>query len=154
MTSTKRMPSLLRVTGLVLGLALSAASGAAQFRTVGDEPVILYDAPSAKSKRVFVLGAGYPVEVLVTLEGWIKIRDAGGSIGWVEAKSLTTKRSVVVRANVAEVRAAADPAAKVVFKAARGVMLEWVENAAGGWVRVRHADAGQGFVQASELWGS
>jgi len=157
------MTSLLRIAGLVLGLAwtsasgaaeLRAASSAAQFRTVGDEPTIFYDAPSAKSKRVFVLGAGYPVEVLVSLDGWIKIRDSGGSIGWVEAKSLTPKRNVIVRANVAEVRSAADAGSKVAFKVARGVMLEWVEALPGGWVRVRHADAGPGFVQSSELWGT
>jgi len=148
------MTALLRIAGLVLGLALSSAGAAAQFRTVGDEPTILYDAPSAKSKRVFVLGAGYPVEVLVTLEGWTKVRDSGNSIGWVEAKSLSAKRGVVVRANVAEVRAAADPGAKVAFKVARGVVLEWLEAMPGGWVRVRHAEAGQGFVQSAELWGT
>lgn len=148
------MTALLRIAALALGLALAGASGAVQYRSVGSEPAILYDAPSAKSKRVFVLSAGHPVEVLVTLEGWTKIREAGGSIGWVEAKSLSAKRGVIVRANVAEVRAAADPAAKVAFKVARGVVLEWVEAMPGGWVRVRHAEAGQGFVQASELWGT
>lgn len=155
MGSITRMVSILRIAGLVVGLALASASGAAaQFRSVGDDPTILYDAPSSKSKRMFVLGAGYPVEVIVAVEGWTKIRDAGGSIGWVEAKSLTSKRNVVVRANVAEVRAVADSGGKVAFKVARGVMLEWVETMPGGWVRVRHAEAGQGFVQSSDLWGS
>jgi SH3-like domain-containing protein len=147
--------SMLRNLLVFLLLALPSLSGmAAQYRSVGDEPTILYDAPSAKAKRVFVLGAGYPVEVIVVVEGWTKIRDAGGSMGWVETKALGTKRNVVVRANVAEVRGAADGGAKVAFKVARGVMLEWVETLPGGWVRVRHADAGQGFMQSSELWGS
>lgn len=149
-----RLRAGLRAAVAGLGVALAFSSGAAQFRSVGDEPTILYDAPSSKSKRVFVLGAGYPVEVLVALEGWTKIRDAGGSIGWVEAKSLTPKRNVVVRANVAEVRAAAEAGAKVTFKVARGVMLEWLETMPGGWVKVRHAEAGQGFLPASDLWGS
>lgn len=154
MTTIRRTLRCLRIAGYVMGLAVSAGSVGAQFRSVGDEPTILYDAPSSKSKRVFVLGSGYPVEVLVSLEGWTKIRDAGGSIGWVEAKALTPKRNVVVRANVAEVRAAAEAGSKVTFKVARGVMLEWLETMPGGWVKIRHAEAGQGFVQASELWGS
>jgi len=155
MGSIMRMTSMFRVAGLVVGLTLASASGAAaQFRSVGDEPTILYDAPSSKSKRMFVLGTGYPVEVIVAVEGWTKIRDAGGSIGWIEAKALTTKRNVVVRANVVEVRTAADNGAKVAFKVARGVLLEWMETMPGGWVRVRHAEAGQGFVQSSDLWGS
>lgn len=139
---------------LALGLALSADGWATQFRTVGDEPAVFYDAPSSKSKRLFVLGAGYPLEVLVSLEGWIKVRDATGAIGWVEAPALTPKRNVVVRAIVAEVRATAEPSAKIAFKVARGVLLEWMETTADGWVRVRHAEAGQGFLRSSDLWGS
>lgn len=156
MSPIPRIPSLPYVAGFALALAWCGANGAGapQFRSVGDEPTILYDAPSSKSKRLFVLGAGYPVEVIVAVEGWTKIRDSGGSIGWIDAKSLTAKRNVVVRSPLAEVRAAADPGAKVAFKVARGVMLEWMETLPGGWVRVRHAEAGQGYVQSSELWGS
>lgn len=139
---------------LAIGLGMPAAGWAAQFRTVGDEPVVLYDAPSSKSKRLFVLGAGYPLEVMVSLEGWTKVRDASGTIGWVEAPSLTQKRNVVVRSIVAEVRASADPSAKVAFKVGRGVLLEWMETTPDGWVRVRHAEAGQGFLKSSDLWGS
>lgn len=146
--------SAVRLATFLVGALIACASGASQFRTVGAEPAVLYDAPSAKSKRMFVLGPGYPVQVLVAVEGWTKVRDAGGTIGWVDAKSLTTRRNVVVRANVAEVRAAADAGARVSYRVARGVMLEWVETMPGGWVRVRHADAGPGFAQAADLWGS
>jgi len=144
----------LAALSLALGLAMAPDGWAAQFRTVGDEPVVLYDAPSSKSKRLFVLGAGYPLEVLVSLEGWTKVKDASGTIGWVEAPALTPKRNVVVRAIVADVRATADASCKVAFKVARGVLLEWMETTADGWVRVRHAQAGQGFLRSADLWGS
>lgn len=139
---------------LVLLLGMPVAGRAAQYRTVGDEPAVLYDAPSSKSKRLFVLGSGYPLEVLVVLEGWTKVKDASGTIGWVEAPTLTQKRNVVVRSIVADVRASADPSAKVAFRVGRGVLLEWMESTADGWVRVRHAEAGQGFLKSSDLWGS
>jgi SH3-like domain-containing protein len=146
---------LLSGLGLVLGLLGSAVPAwANQYRSVGDEPAVLYDAPSSKSKRLFVLGAGYPLEVLVALEGWTKVRDAAGTIGWVEAPSLSARRNVVVRAVVGEVRATADPSAKVAFRVARGVLLEWMETTSDGWVRVRHAEAGQGFLRSSDLWGA
>jgi SH3-like domain-containing protein len=144
----------LRGVCLFLGLACSLAVGAAEYRSVSDAATVLYDAPSSKSKRLFVLGAGYPLEVMVSLEGWTKVRDSAGSIGWVEARALSSKRVVVVRSNVAEARAAADANAKVAFKVARGVMLEWVETLPGGWTQVRHAEAGQGYILSSELWGS
>ena len=48
---------------------------------------VLYDAPSAKAKPLFVLGRDTPLEVIVPVEGWIKVRDSGGTIGWVEKKA-------------------------------------------------------------------
>jgi SH3-like domain-containing protein len=135
-------------------MTMPAWGAAADYRSITDAATVLYDAPSTKAKKLFVLGAGYPLEVMVTVEGWTKVRDAGGSIGWVEARALGTKRNVLVRSAVAEVRAAPDAGAPVVFKVSRGVLLEWVENVPGGWTRVRHADAGHGFLPSTELWGS
>jgi len=134
--------------------AIPASGAAADYRSVTEAAAVLYDAPSTKAKKLFVLGAGYPLEVMVTVEGWTKVRDSGGSIGWVEARALGTRRTVLVRPAVAEVRASPEAGAPVVFKVARGVVLEWVENVPGGWTRVRHADAGQGFLPSVELWGS
>ncbi len=136
-------------------VAASPAWGAsADYRSVTETAAVLYDAPSSKAKKLFVFGAGYPLEVMVTVEGWTKVRDSTGSIGWVEARALGTRRTVLVRPAVAEVRASPDAGAPVVFKVARGVLLEWVENVPGGWTRVRHADAGTGFLPSAELWGS
>jgi len=139
---------------LVLGYALPANSASAEYRSTNDAATILYDAPSSKSKRLFILSAGYPLEVMVTVEGWTKVRDSGGTSGWVEARALTTKRTVVVRPSVAEVRASPEASAPVAYKVARGVVLEWVETMPGGWTRVRHAESGQGFLPSAELWGS
>jgi SH3-like domain-containing protein len=139
---------------VLAGSALPALGASADYRSVNEAATVLYDAPSTKAKRLFVLGAGYPLEVMVSVEGWIKVRDAGGSIGWVEARALGTKRTVQVKPAVAEVRASPEAGAPVVFKVARGVLLEWVETVPGGWTRVRHAEAGQGFLPSGELWGS
>jgi len=135
-------------------LLVVSVSGAADFRSVAENATVFYDAPSSKSKRLFVLGAGYPLEVMVAVEGWTKVRDVGGSIGWVEARALSAKRFVVVRANIAEARTAPDAGAKPAFKVARNVMLEWIETLPGGWARVRHPDAGQGFMLTADLWGA
>jgi SH3-like domain-containing protein len=139
---------------LVVGMLNAAAGGAADYRSIAESATIFYDAPSSKSKRLFVLGAGYPLEVMVSLEGWTKVRDVGGSIGWVEARALSAKRMVVVRANVAEARAAPEAGAKSAFKVARGVMLEWIETLPTGWTRVSHPEAGPAFILTADLWGS
>ena len=87
----------------VLAAALFAAmlaSGptfALDFRAVSEPVAILYDGPSVKAKPVYIVNRGYPLEVLVTVEGWVKVRDANGTLAWVESKQLTDKRTVMVK---------------------------------------------------------
>jgi SH3-like domain-containing protein len=143
--------------GLALLFALSAAAAGADFRSTS-EAAVLYDAPSVKGKPLFVLGRDYPLEVIVTVEGWLKVRDAGGTVAWVERKSVSERRMVVIRAPVAEIVASPDPSAPVVFRAEQNVVLELVEPAQGaaptpGWVRVRHRDGQTGFVRIGQVWG-
>ena len=126
----------------------------AEFRSTADTATVFYDAPSNKARPLFVVSRGYPVEIMVTLSGWTKVRDADGSIVWVDERALTPKRTVVVKSRVAEVRAAPDDFARVAFKVAQGVLLELVEVMPSGWIRIRHADGGTGFVRADDIWGT
>ena len=117
------------------------------------EAAPLYDAPSAKSNPLFVVLAGTPLELVVGLEGWSKVRDSKGDLAWIEKKHLAEKRNVIVRTERAQVRAAADEKAALVFEAERDVVLELVEAAPGGWARVKHRDGQSGFLKAPQVWG-
>jgi len=132
--------------------AFAAPASALDFRAV-TEATVLYDAPSAKANPLFVIRAGTPVELVVTLEGWAKVRDAKGELTWIERMYLGDKRHVIVRADRAQVRAAAEDRAVLVFEAERDVVLELLEAAPGGWVKVRHRDGQTGFVKAPQVWG-
>ncbi len=141
-------------------LAVVAPAVAADFRATAEPATVLYDAPSIKSRPLFVLGRDTPLEVIVPVEGWVKVRDVGGTIGWVESKSLADKRSLVVRTPLAEVRANPDDAAPLVFRAEMNVLLELAEPvtsataaAAPGWVKVRHRDGQAGFVRITQVFG-
>jgi SH3-like domain-containing protein len=136
----------------VLSLAAGAAH-ALDYKSVGAAPAVLYDAPSAKGRKVFVAPRGMPVEVVLTYGDWTKVRDAAGDLSWVESKLLSPKRTLVVNSGSARIRVAADDNAAVVFTADKGVLLDRVETAQAGWVRVRHRDGQTGFVKASEVWG-
>lgn len=138
----------------------SCVTLAAEFRVTGEAPTLLYDAPSAKARPLFVYGRDVPVEVLVTVEGWTKVRDVGGAIGWIASKGLGDKRMLVVRVPVADVRANPDDAAPVVFRAEQNVLLELGESASSpattatpGWVKVRHRDGQVGFVRLPQVFG-
>jgi len=140
---------------LLIPLAVLAAASSAQaldYRSLA-EAASAYDAPSAKAKPLFVVLAGTPVELVVSLEGWSKVRDSRGDLVWIEKKHLAEKRNVIVRAERAQVRAAAEDKAALVFEAERDVVLEFLEAVPGGWARVRHRDGQSGFLKAPQVWG-
>jgi SH3-like domain-containing protein len=142
-----------RVAAVALLTLLGSHAVAADFRSTVEAATVWYDAPSSKSKQLYVVSRGYPVEVLVSLEGWTKVRDAAGSIGWVEARTLAAKRMLVVKPKMVEVRSAPDDAASVAFRVGQNVLLEWMETLPNGWTRVRHGEAGLGFVRTGEVFG-
>jgi SH3-like domain-containing protein len=137
-----------------LAAVLAGAAAAADFRSVGDAPAIGVDAPSLRGKKTYVYGPGYPLEVIINLDGWTKVRDASGDFAWVDDKSFGDRRTVLVKSAVAEVRQAPDDSAPVAFQAERNVLLEWLGPSAPGWARVRLSDGQSGFVKIIQLWGA
>jgi len=137
--------------GLLL-LAINTGAFALEFRTVAAEAAILYDAPSAQAKKLFILSPHYPVEVIVTLDKWVKVRDASGALAWIESSKLGEKRGVLVNVVEADVRSQPDVAAPLVFKAERDVALELIEIA-GAWVKIKHRDGLSGYIAVKDVWG-
>jgi len=140
------------IAALTMTLA-AAGSQAYDFKSVGAAPVILYDAPSTKGAKLFVVPRGAPLEVVVAYGEWLKVRDVNGELAWTEAKGLSAKRTVIVKTANLKVRATPDDAASAAFTADKGVLLELVESVASGWIKVRHRDGLTGFVKSSEIWG-
>jgi len=140
------------IAALCMTLA-AAGSQAYDFKTVGAAPAILYDAPSTKGVKKFIVPRGAPLEVVLAYGEWLKVRDVDGDLAWTEAKGLTTKRNVIVRTANLKIRATPDDAAAAVFSADKGVLLEVTESAGAGWIKVRHRDGLVGYVKNSEVWG-
>lgn len=133
--------------------ALVPRAWALEFRSVAENAAVLYDAPSAKAKKLYVVNRGYPVEVIVVVEGWIKVRDANGELTWIESRLLSDKRTVMVKVPLAQIHQNADERSPVVFQAQQSVILELIEVMSGGWLHVRHRDGQAGFVRVAQVWG-
>ena len=147
-------PVLLLALALAVPLSgVSVAVQAAEYRSVGPTPAILYDAPSERGRKVFIAPRGMPVEIVLSYGQWNKVRDVAGDLSWVEAKALSPKRTVVVKAANARIHSGADENSPVVFVAERSVMLDLVEPAVSAWVRVRHRDGQAGYARAADVWG-
>lgn len=147
----------LLIIGVLLAL-LPIMATATEYRSIAAPKAVLYDAPSAQGKKLFLLGQGYPVEVIVNLGDWLKVRDNKGSLSWVEAKQLASKRTLLVTASDAEVHEKADASSSLVCRLEKDVVVDFVETAspdADGkiWVKVRHRDGLTGYIPASAVWG-
>lgn len=140
----------------LLALSLISAAGAAlaiDYRSVNAPAAILYDAPSLMGKKLYLIKAQTPVEVVVRLEGWFKIRDAEGTLAWVEARHIGERRTLVVTAPQGEIRQSDNSAAPVVVALEKWVAVDFVEAASPGWAKVRHRDGAVGYIRSTQVWG-
>jgi SH3-like domain-containing protein len=136
-------------------LAFSATFAvAADFRSVNVAAAVLWDGPSDKAKKVYVAPRGMPVEVVSTLNTWVKVRDFGGDVTWMAGNELSKTRTVVAT-TLATARAAAQDGAALAFQAERGVTLELLDagQITAGYAKVKHKDGTIGFVKTGEIWG-
>jgi SH3-like domain-containing protein len=146
---------LFRLLGFaVAGLVFSFSSFALEFRSIAPAKAVMYDAPSKEASKLYILGAGYPVEVIVNLGDWVKVRDNQSGLSWVESKSLSAKRMVLVLAKT-EIKASEDVASALIATVEKDVVLELVAGGANNnWVKVKHRDGVTGFVLVDKLWGA
>ena len=137
---------------LVLLSAMPAL--AIEFRSVAANHTVVFDAPSSEAKKLYIFGNGYPVEVIVNLGEWIKVRDHFGSLSWIQNKQLTNKRSVLVLQDNTALKQTEEANSALLATLAKDVVVELVSTTAkNGWVKVKHRDGLIGFVPATALWG-
>jgi len=141
---------LLSLFFLVLGGNLAYAL---EYRSVSVPVAILYDAPSAQGAKLYLVKEGTPMEVLVQIEGWTKVRDAEGTIAWIERGALSLRRTAIVISDQAEIRSSAKDDAPIVFTAEKWLILDLLKDSPPGWVKVQHRDGVSGFVRLGKVWG-
>ena len=140
----------------ILCLVMLGAAGSAQaldYASVAGSSAVLYDAPSSKARKMFVVSRYTPLEMVVSLKDWVKVRDSSGALAWIARSALSNKRFVVVTAALADVRQAADSSSALVFRVQQKVALEWLADNGMGWIKVRHQDGMTGYIKANEVWG-
>lgn len=133
--------------------ALALPAAALDFRSVAVPAAILYDSPSQAGKKLYLIRAQTPVEAIVRLEGWVKVRDAEGTLAWIESRNLSERRTLLVTAAAAEIRQSDQPNAAVVAELAKWVAVDYLEAGAPGWVKVKHRDGAQGYIRTTQVWG-
>lgn len=96
--------------------------------------------------------AGLPVRVVATFKEWRKVEDPDGTQGWMQGNLLSDTRTAIVRApQPIEMRDRPSPSAKLLWRAAPGVVGK-LSQCGGGWCRFDVM--GQvAYVEVGGLWG-
>lgn len=127
---------------------------ALDFRSVGIPKAVLYDAPSASATKSFIVYQFYPVEVIVNLPDWNKVRDSEGGVFWIKANALSSERTVLVKADMAYVYASPDANSKVIANVEKQVVLLLADaTVQNGFVKVQSTQGLSGYMPLSTLWG-
>ena len=129
-------------------------SAYAEFRSVASAKTILYEAPSATTKRVYLVGEGYPLEIIVNLGDWLKVRDPYGTFSLAESKNLQSKRTVIVKVDKANIYKDPESKSALVATIEKDVVIELSDPLiANGWIKVRYQQDLDGYIQTSQVWG-
>lgn len=134
--------------------AVAQENSQSEFLSIASPAAVLYDAPSLNAEKLYVASVNLPLEVVVKVVGWVKVRDYHGYLGWVEDKNLSQKRFVIINTSVGSVYQSPDQAAALVFQARQDVVLEWLGTAADGWIKVKHQDGQVGYIRTDQIWGA
>lgn len=149
----KNLSQYLQLLFTISLLSISTIAHALEFRSVSAQKAILYDAPSTSAKKILLLGQEYPVEVIVNLKEWLKVRDALGGVYWVEAKDLSATRTALVKTET-KLLASREVNALTLATINKNVLLQLVDTKViNGLVQVKHRDGLTGFVPLAALWG-
>lgn len=142
--------------GWLMTLLLAFLPGSAvavDYVSVATPTAILYDAPSAQAQKLFVVNRHMPLEQVIVLADWVKVRDRTGGLYWVEKKALSSTRYVLILPPLVDMRAAADTSSALVCQVRQQVLLERLESTGAGWLKVHHPDGETGYVRSAEVWG-
>lgn len=150
------MNAILRLAAAIVASLLLVWTGSAwalDYRSVGTPSAILYERPTLKSKKLYVVSKYTPLEQVVNLREWAKVRGQDGKLAWVEKRALVNTRYVVVTAALADVHQRPDTASALAFRARKQVALELLGDARNGWFKVRHQDGAAGYIRSRDVWG-
>jgi len=104
---------------------------------------------------MFIVTEGYPLEVLVSLKDWKKVKDHNGKISWIEAKNTQDERTVLIlKENTVIFNQANDKSHKLANIEKFVVLRLNSAMLIGEWAQVKTQIEGLvGFVNSKEVWG-
>ena len=113
---------------------------------------ILSDPTSTISQTILKAPRFYPLSVQGEKDGYLRVRDYEGRVGWIQKSQVNNTKGVVVE--VARVNVRKGPGANhpIAFKAYKGVTFQVLDER-DGWLEVKHESGQRGWVSKPLTWG-
>ena len=132
-------------------LSLPVAGLAAEYVSVKKDAVNIRSAPNTKSKVIWQVFESFPLEVIKREGKWANVVDFEGDKGWIYETLITSKKSVIVNVETANMRSGPTTGDTVVATVKKGVVFEPLEMK-GDWMKIRYKDEITGWMHNSLLW--
>jgi len=139
----------------LLFFCLISSFAYADFMSVNVDQAFLHEAPSDSTKKSYIVTKGYPLEVIVSLKEWKKVKDHEGLINWIKTSDLSSKRTVLNLKDNNSIYLEPSTVSPMLAKVNENVTLELLDpKKIDDWVKV-YSKVGdiEGFIKASDLWG-
>ena len=132
-------------------LSLSVAAHAAEYVSVNKDAVNIRSGPTTSSKVVWQVFESFPLEVIKRDGKWANVVDFEGDKGWIYETLITSKKSVIVNVESANMRSGSNTSDPIVATVKKGVVFEPLEMK-GDWIKIRYKNEITGWMHNSLLW--
>jgi SH3-like domain-containing protein len=124
-----------------------------RFASLASDKVYMREGPTYSHPILWVYRRkGLPVEILAQYDAWRKVRDSGGTEGWVHGSMIAEVRTIVVTSGKpAPVRRLADFRAPILALAQPGVVAK-LETCVASACEI-DADGTEGWIDKKNIWG-
>jgi len=132
-------------------LSLSVAGHAAEYVSVKKDDVNIRSGPSTKSKVIWQVFESFPLQIIKREGKWANVVDFEGDKGWIYETLITSKKSVIVSVETANMRSGSSTGDTIIATVKKGVVFEPLAMK-GGWMQVRYKNEITGWIHNSLLW--
>jgi SH3-like domain-containing protein len=151
-TECRKMFGRYRILLFSLLFVIIPVASAAKMVSIANDEVHFRSGPSMKNEVKWILGEGFPLQVIKSQGKWLKVKDFENDVGWVYASLTRSTPHMVVKKKLVNIRSGPGKKYKVTGQARYGVVFRTLERTK-YWVKVKHESGKTGWVARKLLWG-
>ena len=124
---------------------------AADYASVGRAVVNIRAGSSTETKALWMLYRDYPLQIIQQQGEWSQIEDHEGDSGWIYSSLLSTKKTVIVKTNSANLRSGPGQNHEKIASVESGVVFDFLKRE-GKWLKLKHEDGTEGWLYSNLVW--